>query len=479
MQQLLEERVRDLQVEPESLNTIQDCVSNLSNIEASIRSLGSVAALPDHYAQSLEQSKITITHRQNAIAISEQITQKLREVESRYEGLSQNATQQELIDAQVAIAQFCETLPALNSEAKYQETLQRISDRQDELKQQLQNWGSRYLSPEITKPEATELLIVISKQENRYTDTGDKQRLQDISNSLNQLIQGIIGIENIKKNNAEVIQQAEQAIKLINDSKTISLTIENYKQLQTFQILTNPDLNVEDLQNQLTSLKSQGYEALINKLTQSINRCDNQINKRDDYAQRSGLMQQIQNLLPSSTEFDSIHTQLKLAFVKLQERLQEFEGKDTDRKIIEQVKKLPLSSAHSIRQCEESLNQIQSLSEKLNGRELYQADINKRIADFNAQITKQCEELKRLQNRIEMIADPKELDNFKRTYDKIDLVFKDSSHYGNYQQLQTKIDELDDALDIVRELEKLKQKSNHYCSLKTMPKFRDRTITKI
>ena len=460
LQQLLEERVRDLQVEPESLNTIQDCVSNLSNIEASIRSLGSVAALPDHYAQSLEQSKITITHRQNAIAISEQITQKLREVESRYEGLSQNATQQELIDAQVAIAQFCETLPALNSEAKYQETLQRISDRQDELKQQLQNWGSRYLSPEITKPEATELLIVISKQENRYTDTGDKQRLQDISNSLNQLIQGIIGIENIKKNNAEVIQQAEQAIKLINDSKTISLTIENYKQLQTFQILTNPDLNVEDLQNQLTSLKSQGYEALINKLTQSINRCDNQINKRDDYAQRSGLMQQIQNLLPSSTEFDSIHTQLKLAFVKLQERLQEFEGKDTDRKIIEQVKKLPLSSAHSIRQCEESLNQIQSLSEKLNGRELYQADINKRIADFNAQITKQCEELKRLQNRIEMIADPKELDNFKRTYDKIDLVFKDSSHYGNYQQLQTKIDELDDALDIVRELEKLKQKSN-------------------
>ncbi|MFN7465215.1 MAG: hypothetical protein ACK5SE_14360 [Pseudanabaena sp.] len=460
LQQIIEERVRGLQVEPESLNTIQNCVSSISNIESAIRSLGSVAALPDHYAKNLEQSRANIAHRQNAITIREQITQKLREVQNRYEGLSQNATQQELIDTQEAITQFAEILPELRNETKYQETVQKISDRQDELKQQLQNWGSRYLSPEITKPEATDLLVAISKQENRYTDSHDKQRLQDIFISLNQLIQGIIGVENINKNNSEIIQQAEQAIKLINESKTISLTIENYKQLQTFQILTNPDLNVEDLQTQLANLKTSGYEALINKLTQSINRCDNQINKREEYTQRSGLILQIQNLLPNSNEFDSIHAQIESASVTLEKRLQEFEVHVKDRSIIEEIKKLSLSSSHTIRQCEESLTRIQSLSQKLNDQKVDQSAIRKRVDEFNTQIAKQCEELTRLQHRIEEIADPKELDRFKTDYAKLDLVFKDSSHYGNYQQLQTKIDELDDSLDVVRELEKLKQKSN-------------------
>lgn len=50
LQQILEERIRNLQVEPESLTTIQNCISNISNIESAIRSLGSVSALPDHYS---------------------------------------------------------------------------------------------------------------------------------------------------------------------------------------------------------------------------------------------------------------------------------------------------------------------------------------------------------------------------------------------------------------------------------------------
>ncbi|MFN6067435.1 MAG: hypothetical protein ACK45T_09750, partial [Pseudanabaena sp.] len=86
---------------------------------------------------SLEQSKADITRRQNEIAIREQITQKLREVQNRYEGLSQNATQQELTDAQEAIAKFAEALTALQYEAKYQEILENISDQKEQLKQQI------------------------------------------------------------------------------------------------------------------------------------------------------------------------------------------------------------------------------------------------------------------------------------------------------------------------------------------------------
>lgn len=460
LQHILEERIGNLLVASESLTTIENCVSSISNIESVIRSLGSVVDLPDHYAKSLERSKADITCRQNEIESREQITQKLREVQSRYEGLSQNATQQELVDAQEAIEEFAEALPVLKNEAKYQEALQNISERQEQLKQQLQNWDNCYLSPEITKSEAAQLRNAISKQESRYIDPGDKQRLQDISNNLDQLIQGFIGVEEINKNNPKIIQQAEQLLKLISESKAISLIIENYKRLQELQIQTCAELNVEPLQNQLDNIKAKGYEELIYKLTQLLNRCNSQINKREEYTQLNGLIKQIQSLLPNSTEFDNIRTQIESASIKLQEGLQEFELLVKDREIVEQIKGLPLNSSNTIRNCEESLNQIQSLSGKLSNRELYQADINKRIADYNTQISKQNEELTRLQRRIEAISDSKELDSFKRAYDKLDLIFKDSSHYGNYQQLQTKIDELDDALDGVRALEKLKQNSN-------------------
>ncbi|MFN5814616.1 MAG: hypothetical protein ACK47D_00675, partial [Pseudanabaena sp.] len=188
LQQILEERIRCLQVEPESLTTIQNCVSSISNIESAIRSLGSVAALPDHYAKSLEQSKADITRRQNEIAIREQITQKLREVQNRYEGLSQNATQQELTDAQEAIAKFAEALTALQYEAKYQEILENISDQKEQLKQQIQVWISRSLN-DLSQLECIKLREELVKQESRYTFVEDKKQLKELLSRLERKIE--------------------------------------------------------------------------------------------------------------------------------------------------------------------------------------------------------------------------------------------------------------------------------------------------
>ncbi len=461
LQSLIEERVGSLQVDTDNLATIPECASSISKIEAAINSLQLVTALPDRHIQDLEKSKHRIAQRQKEIQTREQITQKLREVLSRYAGLSQNATQKELMDAQTDIIQFAQVLPSLTNEAKYQETLQNISDRQTELKQQLQSWGGRYLNPDTSKSEAIDLRDEIAKQESRYTENADRQRLHEISNYLKQLIQGKADIENVAATNAESIKQAEQSIKaIITDSKTISLMIENYKQLQSLKIISSSEINVDDLQTQLKKLKSDGYNTLIDKFIQSINRCDTPINKREEYTQRNGILQQIRTLLPVSPEFEDIRVQIAFVSTSLEKRLEEFNQKQQDRNIVEQIKRLPLSGSDTIKQCEKHLKDIQNLRQKLNNPNVYLADIEQRIADFNTQIDKQQGELIILQNRLVVIVDPKELDRFKTDYAKLDLVFKDSFHYDNYQLLQNQIDALDEDLDVIRDLEKLKQKSN-------------------
>lgn len=466
LQQIIEKQVEDLQIEPENLNTIQDCVATLGKIEAAIRSLGTVSDLPDHYVRNLDKSKSAITQRQNAIAINEQITQKLREVQSRYEGLSQNATQQELMDAQVAIAQFAEILPALRNETKYQETVQKISDREEQLKQQIQVWISRSLN-DLSQLECIKLREELVKQESRYTFAEDKKQLKELLSHLERKIENDKSSQTIADDNEKSINQAGESPKSIGEAKSIGQMFDNYKHLQSLHIRTHADLDTREVENRLSQLKDSGLKILGNRIMRELAKCDLVINKQEEYNQRKNVLQQLQIFLPIGEEFNDIRTEKESAVNNLEDRYREFVAREKIRKIIKHIIDLPLSLNSTIHHCEESLQKINNSSKEITDLSKQNSniivdctEINNRIKQFEDQIAKQCEQLVRLQNRIETIADPKELDRFKTDYAKLDLVFKDSSHYGNYQQLQTKIDELDDSLDVVRELEKLKQKSN-------------------
>ncbi|MFN4869185.1 MAG: hypothetical protein ACK5LD_04790 [Pseudanabaena sp.] len=466
LQQILEERIRCLQVEPESLTTIQNCVSSISNIESAIRSLGSVAALPDHYAKSLEQSKADITRRQNEIAIREQITQKLREVQNRYEGLSQNATQQELTDAQEAIAKFAEALTALQYEAKYQEILENISDQKEQLKQQIQVWISRSLN-DLSQLECIKLREELVKQESRYTFVEDKKQLKELLSRLERKIENDKSSKTIADDNEKSINQAIESAKLIGEAKSIGQMFDNYKHLQSLHIRTHADLDTQEIETRLYQLKDSGLKTLGERIVRELAKCDLVINKQEEYNQRKNVLQQLQIFLPISEEFNDIRNEKENAANNLENRYKEFVAREKIRRITKHIIDLPLSLNSTIRHCEESLQKINNFSKEIIDLSKQNSDlvvdftdINNRIKKFEDQIAKQCEELMRLQNRIAVIADPKELDRFKTDYAKLDLVFKDSSHYGNYQQLQIKIDELDEALDVVRDLDKLKQKSN-------------------
>ncbi|MBD2150707.1 hypothetical protein H6F44_11335 [Pseudanabaena sp. FACHB-1277] len=467
LQELIELKVKQLQIDLDSLTTIQDCGVSLGNTDAAIKLLQSVTALPDIHIQALEKTKSAIAHRQKTIETRQQITQKLREVQSRYEGLSQNATQQELMDAQEAIAQFAEALPALQHEAKYQETLENISERQEQLKLQLQNWDSRSLN-DLSPLECIKLREELVKQESRYTFAEDKQQIKELLSCLGRKIENNQSSQVIADDNKKSINQAIERVKSIGEAKSIGQMFDNYKHLQRLHIGTHDDLDTREEETQLSQLQNSGFKTLLERIKRELAKCDLLINKLDEYNQRKNVLQQLQVFMPISEEFNDIYHEKEVAAKNLEKRYEEFLTRGKINKIIKQVNDLSVSMNSTIRNCEENLQKIHKFSAELtelskqnNNLTIDYSEINKKIKEFDNQIAKQCEELTRLQNRIEAIADPNELDKFKIDYAKIEYIFKDSSHYANYQQFQTKIDELDDVLDIVRVLEKeIKQKSN-------------------
>jgi DNA repair exonuclease SbcCD ATPase subunit len=272
----------------------------------------------------------------------------------------------------------------------------------------------------------------------------------------------------IADDNKKSINQAIERVKSIGEAKSIGQMFDNYKHLQRLHIGTHDDLDTREEETQLSQLQNSGFKTLLERIKRELAKCDLLINKLDEYNQRKNVLQQLQVFMPISEEFNDIYHEKEVAAKNLEKRYEEFLTRGKINKIIKQVNDLSVSMNSTIRNCEENLQKIHKFSAELtelskqnNNLTIDYSEINKKIKEFDNQIAKQCEELTRLQNRIEAIADPNELDKFKIDYAKIEYIFKDSSHYANYQQFQTKIDELDDVLDIVRVLEKeIKQKSN-------------------
>ncbi|MFN5923847.1 MAG: hypothetical protein ACK466_08615, partial [Pseudanabaena sp.] len=203
---------------------------------------------------------------------------------------------------------------------------------------------------------------------------------------------------------------------------------DNYKHLQSLHIRTHADLDTQEIETRLYQLKDSGLKTLGERIVRELAKCDLVINKQEEYNQRKNVLQQLQIFLPISEEFNDIRNEKENAANNLENRYKEFVAREKIRRITKHIIDLPLSLNSTIRHCEESLQKINNFSKEIIDLSKQNSDlvvdftdINNRIKKFEDQIAKQCEELMRLQNRIAVIADPKELDRFKTDYAKLDL----------------------------------------------------------
>jgi hypothetical protein len=190
--------------------------------------------LPLHLLDTLNYSLQVANRKLSEVQYQSQIKDCLDKIQIRYNSLSNNATQQDYIDAINDVEKL--TNEVVKKESRYQEIIKDIQNKSQHLSEKINLWEERMI--DITKDQAWKLSLEVSQQQKRFTQPQCSQKV-------NQILENL---ENIIKNT----QQEQPTTKKQDDT---NLTLEDINnKLQEIQSQTQDYTNQE---NQIIALFKQ------------------------------------------------------------------------------------------------------------------------------------------------------------------------------------------------------------------------------
>ncbi len=130
-----------------------------------------------------------------------------------------------------------------------------------------------------------------------------------------------------------------------------------------------------------------------------------------------------------------------------------------DSQTMDSIRQYTLQKANTIHLCEEAIHAVTSLQNKLNLPEQFFEEINTRLQQFRDKITESKNNLQKLRDRLSQVETTQQINKVREEYAKLDFVFKDSTEYATYQQLQTDINLVAEDIDRLRSWENLYEQS--------------------
>jgi len=190
-----------------------------------------------------------------------------------------------------------------------------------------------------------------------------------------------------------------------------------------------------------------------------IEACDRKLNQKQEYDQLKPLLQRSQSLVEAHEEFVEIRDKLKEAEKNLETQYQDLQRRLHDARIIQSIRQHTLAKANTVHLCEESIKSIETSRNDLRDAAAFATEIDQFISSFREKVTDYSKSLQSLSDRLSTIDNNSQLNDLRDKYARLDLVFKDSSEYPTYLQLQEQIRLIEADLNRVQKLETLHQQS--------------------
>lgn len=143
-----------------------------------------------------------------------------------------------------------------------------------------------------------------------------------------------------------------------------------------------------------------------------------------------------------------------------QKELQERQKQAQDQQIMEVIDQLIFPKINTVYFYEEAIKEVRDLRAKLNHPEKFTVEIDSILQALKDKVVDFQKKLENLQEQLQKIDSSRQLENVKNEYIKLDWVFKDSTTYPTYQQLQPQICLLEEDLERIYNLENCCQQSN-------------------
>jgi hypothetical protein len=457
---IIEEKIQQVQ----SLRTEADCTDYQADINKLISLIQSANYLPSRLIEELQNSLISANNKLLEISEQAKIDSCLQQIKILYNSISSLTTQSEYIDAQTQIENLVKTVPAAREKDIYKNIIKDLEAKQEVLIQKIYDWENQF-SQSMSRPLAMQLNTSINKEINRFTDEESKQRLNNLLRRVENIILQRETEEQESEDIHDIIADAERKLQDTKKVKKISDAFTAYRDLNQLRLPTV--IKVAELKNkpkELENLKSQGYDAILQRLTQIIEKCEQPINQDSDYEQLQSSLQKSKEFVATCDDFQRLITELQEAEENLQTQYEEFKKQQQDQQKLNSIRQNTPSKANTIHLCEDAITNINTLKNHFYYPDKYISEVDKLIQEFANKIATFKNKLHSLQEHLSAVKNSKEIDSIKKEYAQLDFVFKGSTEYPNYQQLQAEIDSLAEDLERIRNWENLYQQSNSIAS---------------
>lgn len=461
LQTVIERIGQVVEVESErsqSLRTEADCGAYKADIQRIIAQI-SQADLPTRFVETLQDALQATDIRLAEIVEQRKVENAVEQIQSLYNSLSALATQREYVDIQTQIENLVAVVPATRETNIYRNIIQTLEEKQDALIQQVVDWEGQF-SPAISRPLAMQLSQSINRQLNRFTGEESQQRLDELLRCLDNIILERESEEQEEEELNDILDSARQKLQNIKTLKNLSDAFQAYQELFKLAFTPVSKESIQEKEKQLENFKSEGYTVICQKILQIIELCQQQLNQSQDSDKFQSLLQQGKVIVASSDEFATFKNSLEEAERNLEVQQEDLQKRLQDRRSLENIRQQSLAKANTIHICEEAITAITSLRNQLNYPEQFTPEVDKLLQAFRDKVATYNRNLQNLRDRLSTIKTAKDLDSIKNEYAKLDLVFKDSSEYPTYQQLQAQIGFLTEDLERISHLERYQQSNS-------------------
>jgi len=435
-----------------TLSTEVDCGAHKANLLRAISKLRQVEDLPDRFVESLEDALRKTEGVLKDISENRKIKECESQIQQLFITLSETATQQDYIRIQARIDEKVDAIPIVKEKDVYRTTIESLEEKQDFLVQQVADWETSY-TPSMTREQANTLKEKINRQRDRYTNETSKQRFNDLLNRLDNIILE----RQTKERDDEALETVlSNAQGKLNDIKTLKNLLDVMKAYLNLSELRLPSVANHGLkQQELQNIKSEGFTLVSQRLQQIFELCRRRLDQSKDYEQRKFTLQKTQELAATSDEFTSFLTGLTEASQQLETQYQILQKRIEDTKIVQSIRQHSLPKVNTLHLCEESIAEIETVRQRLNHPDQFAEEINKQVEAFRAKISGYEDNLQSLRSQLLLVSDLKQLGDLRDRYNQLNHVFRDSSQFSTYQQLQEQIHRLETDINIIVQLQDL------------------------
>jgi len=126
-----------------------------------------------------------------------------------------------------------------------------------------------------------------------------------------------------------------------------------------------------------------------------------------------------------------------------------------DKKIMSLIRQYSLAKANTLHLCEEAITEIEVKRLEINFPEDYAEEIDSQIQSFREKADHYIQSLESLQEELSVINEPSQLTRLRDRYNKQDYVFRNSSQFAAYQQLESHINTLDEDIKVITQIQDL------------------------